>query len=118
MAMKRFFLSALSVVLAVGTVAPNAQALPQVDSAFSLQTIRLSEFDVRNRSGAELQPYGWQPSRQNDIVEQESSQATEIQATEIQATESTVWETSENYEEDAFPALSVTERRHQALDRS
>lgn len=47
--MKRFILSVFCVVLATGAVAPSAQALPQLDPSFNLQTLRLREFDTRNR---------------------------------------------------------------------
>ncbi|MEM6451874.1 MAG: hypothetical protein AAF703_16350 [Cyanobacteria bacterium P01_D01_bin.105] len=50
--MKRFTFSALSisVLLATGAIAPSAQALPQVNADFKLQTLRLSELDTRNKS--------------------------------------------------------------------
>ncbi|MEL7495909.1 MAG: hypothetical protein AAGJ95_18365, partial [Cyanobacteria bacterium J06554_11] len=50
--MKRFTLSALSVVLTLGAIAPTAQALPQGDPDFKLQTLRLEELDARNKSEA------------------------------------------------------------------
>ncbi|MEL6853798.1 MAG: hypothetical protein AAFO83_01665 [Cyanobacteria bacterium J06607_13] len=48
--MKRFTLSALSVLLSVGTIAADAQALPQMDPSFKLQSLRLNELDTRNKS--------------------------------------------------------------------
>ena len=48
--MKRLILSAFSVLLAAGAVAPTAQALPKIDSAFNVQKLRLSELDARNKA--------------------------------------------------------------------
>ncbi|MEL6601854.1 MAG: hypothetical protein AAFP20_01370 [Cyanobacteria bacterium J06614_10] len=48
--MKRFTLSALSVLLSVGAIAADAQALPQMDPSFKLQSLRLNELDTRNKS--------------------------------------------------------------------
>lgn len=106
--MQRFILSVLSVVLATAAVAPTAQALPKVDPDFEIQTLRLREFDARNKGEDYPQPYYPEASPQNVTAEQESSQKTEA----------TVWVAPESQEESPSPALSVTERRHQLLDRS
>ncbi|MEO1394927.1 MAG: hypothetical protein AAFV90_18640 [Cyanobacteria bacterium J06634_5] len=176
--MKRFTLSAFSILLAVGAMAPTAQALPQVDADFKLQTLRLNEFDARNKSKVDAdfklqtlrlnefdarnkskvdadfklqtlrlsefdarnkskvdadfklqslrlsefdarnksedsqQPYYPQPSTQaspqNVTAEQDS----------LQTTEPTVWKAPKAQEEAPSPALSLTQRRHQSLDRS
>lgn len=108
--MKRVIFSAFSVLLAAGAIAPTAHALPQIDPAFKLQTLRLNELDARNKSEETPQHYPetYQPSSQNEAAEQGN----------IPTTESTVWETSETQEEDTASALSLTERRHQSLDRS
>lgn len=47
--MQRFILSACAAVLATVAVAAETQALPKLDPAFNLQTLRLSELDTRNR---------------------------------------------------------------------
>ena len=133
--MKRFILSALSVLLAAGSIAPAAQALPKVDANFKLQTLRLSELDARNKSEADskfnlqklrleeldarskseenYQPYYPQTSEpsqpQNVTAEEESSQT---------AAESTKQETPQVQEEEASSPLSITERRQQSLDRN
>ena len=51
--MKRFTLSALSVLLSVGAIAADAQALPKMDPSFNLQSLRLNELDTRNKSESE-----------------------------------------------------------------
>lgn len=63
--MKRFILSTLSVVLAASAVASTAQALPQVDSDFKVQTLRLSELDARNKEGYDesYYPHDQSPAR-------------------------------------------------------
>ena len=115
--MKRFILSAFSVMLAVGAVAPTAQALPKLDSAFTLQTLRLNEFDARNKSEDYEQPYGYpqsstQPTPQNVATEQEPTPSAEP----------TVWQAPTAEEEvasaDASLASSLTELRHESLDRN
>lgn len=110
--MKRFILSAASVLLATAALAPTAQAVPQVDSAFNLQTLRLSEFDARNKSEEAPQPYYPQTSTQA------TPQTVSADQESIPTTEPAVWEASETQEEDASAALSITEQRHQLLDRS
>ncbi|NJM98823.1 MAG: hypothetical protein HC800_18190 [Phormidesmis sp. RL_2_1] len=108
--MKRFILSAVSVLLAIAA-APAAQALPKVDLAFNLQTLRLSEFDSRNKSAEGSQPYypltSTQLSSQNVTAEQDR----------IQTVESIGWKSPKYQEEAPSPVLSITERRHQLLDR-
>jgi len=113
--MKRFILSAFSIVLAAGAVAPTAQALPQVDPAFKLQTLRLSEIDTRNKSEDDQQPY--------DTYEQQTLEPPTLQnapgwqETPVSA-ESTVWENVEAQSEANDQAPSLTERRQASLDRS
>ncbi|NJM98820.1 MAG: hypothetical protein HC800_18175 [Phormidesmis sp. RL_2_1] len=110
--MKRFILSTISVLLATAAVAPTAQALPKLDPTFNLQTLRLSEFDSRNKSEEISQPYysptSTQVPAQNVTAEQDS----------IPTTESTGWESPKYEKKDASTTLSITERRHQSLDRS
>ncbi|MEL7070329.1 MAG: hypothetical protein AAGN15_16955 [Cyanobacteria bacterium J06581_3] len=48
--MKRFIFSAFSIMLAAGAMATEATALPQVDDDFKVHTLRLEEFDTRNKS--------------------------------------------------------------------
>lgn len=114
--MKRLILSAFSVLLATAAVAPTAQALPKVDPAFDIQTLRLSEFDSRNKSEEYPQAYSPQTSTQP------SAPTVSAESDSAQTTKPTVWETSwetpENLEEAGAPALSLTQQRQQALDRS
>ncbi|MEO1395480.1 MAG: hypothetical protein AAFV90_21470 [Cyanobacteria bacterium J06634_5] len=118
--MKRLILSAFSVLLATAAVAPTAQALPKVDPAFDIQTLRLSEFDSRNKSEEYPQPYSpqtsTQPSAPTVSAEPDSAQTTK--PTVWETSWETPWETPENLEEAGAPALSLTQRRQQALDRS
>jgi len=111
--MKRFLLSAFSVVLATAAVAPTAQALPKLDSDFTIQTLRLREFDARNKSDESPQPYYPQTSTQtwspDTATEQEAWQTTP---------EAQEWEAPEAEKEVSSPAPSLAERRHQLLDRS
>lgn len=122
--MKRFILSAFSVVLAAGAVAPAAQALPQVDPAFKLQTLRLSEFDTRNKSEDYQQTYGTygqQTYGQQTYEQQSLEPATPQNDTSWEeqpvSTESTTWENAEEQSEAKAPSLSLLERRHESLDR-
>ncbi|MGD1895324.1 MAG: hypothetical protein ACFB16_00050 [Phormidesmis sp.] len=118
--MKRFILSAFSVLLATAAVAPIAQASTKVDANFNIQTLRLSEFDVRNKSEeASQQPYDYpeastQPSAQTVSVEDSSAPTAESTEWERSAT----WETPTMQEAEASSALSLIEQRHQSLDRS
>ncbi|MEL6553413.1 MAG: hypothetical protein AAFQ63_08140 [Cyanobacteria bacterium J06621_11] len=132
--MKRFILSAFSVLLATSAVAYEAQALPKVDPSFEIQTLRLREFDSRNKavSSLELQklrlqefdtrnksedypaPYYPEASSQNATSEQESAQSTE--STQWKNEWENEWEDAENQEEWSSTELSLIERRHQALD--
>ncbi|MGB7087348.1 MAG: hypothetical protein WBD47_17450 [Phormidesmis sp.] len=51
--MKRFVLSTLSILVAASASAPMAQAFDtKVDPSFSLQELRLSELDARDKSAA------------------------------------------------------------------
>ncbi|MEL6353078.1 MAG: hypothetical protein AAFR58_15190 [Cyanobacteria bacterium J06627_28] len=104
--MKRFVLSAASVLLATAALAPTAQAFSQIDSDFNLQTLRLGEFDGRSKSGEA--PY--YPETSAEGWSQEGSAE--------QASEPTEWEAADTQEEETPTALSITERRHQSLDRS
>lgn len=112
--MQRFIFSIFSAFLVAAAVAPTAQALPDVDPDFTVQTLRLREFDTRNKSDDNQQSYYPQtaPSTQawpqNAADEQDSTQTTEP----------TVWENPDTQEEGATPVLSVIERRHQSLDRN
>lgn len=110
--MQRFILSVCSVVLATAAVATEAQALPKVDSAFNLQTFRLGELDTRNKSDEYSQPYYSQPSTEP------SPQSVSTEQERDQTTEPTAWETAESQEQPSSSVISVTERRHQSLDRS
>ena len=110
--MKRFILSACSVVIATAAIAAEAQALPKVDSAFNLQTLRLSELDTRNKSDEPSKPYYSQPSTDN------ASWSTPIEQENTHTTESAEWENAEQQEQSASPAISLIERRHQSLERN
>ena len=113
--MKRFILSAFSVVLATAAIAPAAQALPKIDSDFNLQTLRLSEFDARNKSEESEKPYYPEASSDDYYpAESDSSQSADANTWEEQES---AWEAPANEEEAAAPALSITQRRHQELDR-
>jgi len=110
--MKRFLLSACSIVLATAAIAPAAQALPKIDSSFNLQTLRLSEFDTRNKAEDSKQPY--YPQAEAETWTQPVSAEEDSSPT----AESTLWESPENQEDIASPEPSLTERRQQSLDRS
>ncbi|MEM9949672.1 MAG: hypothetical protein AAF810_26875 [Cyanobacteria bacterium P01_D01_bin.36] len=111
--MKRFILSAFSVLLATAAIAPVAQAAPTLSSDFNLQTLRLQEFDARNKSEDASQSYDYdypqgatQTWTEDAAAEQDSSPAAEP----------TAWEAPEAEAEASEPALSLTARRQQALD--
>ncbi|MEL7226110.1 MAG: hypothetical protein AAF810_16040 [Cyanobacteria bacterium P01_D01_bin.36] len=111
--MQRFILSAFSVLLATAAIAPTAQALPKTDTDFSLQMLRLSEFDVRNKGEDSQQPYYYpeastQSSPQTVVTEDESAQMEKPAE----------WETPIAQEEGSPLELSLIEQRHQSLDRS
>ena len=110
--MKRFILSACSVVLATAAIAAEAQALPKVDSAFNLQTLRLSELDTRNKSDEPSKPYYSQPSTES------VSWGTPTEQESMQTTESAASENADLQEQPASPAISLIERRHQSLERN
>ncbi|MGD1898775.1 MAG: hypothetical protein ACFB16_17695 [Phormidesmis sp.] len=112
--MRRFILSTFSVLLATAAVSPTVQALPEAAPTFKLQTLRLNELEVRNKSEESTQPYYSQPYSQDVPAEQEETQTAE--STGWQST--TEWEAPAAQPEDASTALSVTERRHQLLDRN
>lgn len=113
--MKRFILSAFSVVLAAGAVAPTAQALPKVDPAFTLQTLRLTELDTRNKSEDDQQPYD---TYEQQTLEQPTVQNTPGWQEKPVSTDSTVWENAEAQSEANDQSPSLTERRQASLDRS
>lgn len=102
--MQRFMLSAFSILLVTAAVAPTAQALPQVSSDFDLQTLRLNEFDTRDRLSTT--PQSDYPQAATEAAYPDYSD---------QSAQSTQWETPEAQEE---AALSVTDRRHESLDQS
>jgi len=137
--MQRFILSAFTVLLATAATTPEALALKPFDADFDLQSQRLAELDARNKGAlsptfklhsqrlAELdarnksedysQPYYSQPDYSQPST-QTSPQTVSTEQESVTAPEPTVWETSEAPVEDASPALSITERRQQSLDRS
>lgn len=109
--MKRFALSAFSVLLATAAISPLAQAAPTLSSDFNIQTLRLQEFDARNKSEETSESYDY------DYSERSTQTWTEDAAAEQDSTpaaESTAWE-APAVEAEA-PALSLIERRQQALD--
>jgi len=122
--MQRFILSVFSVVLVAASVVPTAQAVPKVDPGFDVQTLRLREFDARNKSDDGQQPYYSETSTQawpqESAAEQESIQTIEptVEPTIEPTVEPTVWESPETQEEAASPVLSLIQRRQQSLDRS
>ncbi|MEL6351919.1 MAG: hypothetical protein AAFR58_09150 [Cyanobacteria bacterium J06627_28] len=109
--MKRFALSAFSVLLATAAIAPVAQAAPTLSSDFNIQTLRLQEFDARSKSEETSQSYDY------DYPQSDAQTWTENAAAEQDSTpaaEPTAWEAPESEAE--APALSLIERRQQALD--
>ncbi|MEO1621739.1 MAG: hypothetical protein AAFU53_12000 [Cyanobacteria bacterium J06632_3] len=132
--MKRFILSSASVLLAAAAIAPAVQAAPTVSKDFNLQTLRLQELDSRTKSkGFNLQTLRLQEldsrtksedASQPYYYEQPSSAPAAQPASETvtdepayaQPAESATWEAPEVEAESPAPALSLTERRHQALD--
>jgi len=110
--MQRFILSACAVVLATAAVATDAQALPKVDSAFNLQTLRLGELDTRNKSDEYSQPYYSQPATEP------SPQSVSTEQVPTQTTEAAAWENAQSQEQPSSTIISLTERRHQSLDRN
>lgn len=131
--MKRFILSAFSVVLATAAVAPVAQAAPSVDKDFNLQTLRLWEMDARNKADADfnLQTLRlWEMDARNksedsaqpyyypESAAQPSSQAVSAESDSAHTTEPTAWEAPEVEEDISSPARSLTAQRHQSLDRN
>ncbi|MBE9060503.1 hypothetical protein [cf. Phormidesmis sp. LEGE 11477] len=141
--MKRFILSAFSVLVATGAIAPTAQALPQVSSDFDLQTLRLSEFDtrnksevkstsklqmlrlheldIRNKSGDGQQPYyPYKPHMQKPAQTNAwpLSIDTSIEPGNPIDVDLTTVEDVEGAIATDFHSLSLAEQRHQFLDRS
>jgi len=103
--MQRFMLSAFSILLVTTAVAPSAQALPQISSDFDLQTLRLNEFDTRDR-------FSPTPQAESPQV------ATEADYQDYSDQKNTQWDAPEAQAEDAAGTLSLTNRRHESLDRS
>ena len=103
--MQRFMLSAFSILLVTAAVAPSAQALPEISEDFDLQTLRLNEFDARDRLAPTPQAESYQA-------------VTEADYQDYSAQESTKWDAPEAQEEDAATTLSVTNRRHESLERN
>ncbi|MEL6492180.1 MAG: hypothetical protein AAFV85_06480 [Cyanobacteria bacterium J06634_6] len=101
--MQRFMLSAFSILLVTAAVAPSAQALPQVSEDFNLQTLRLNEFDARDRLAPT--PQAWSPQAEAEYQDYSDSKTTQ-------------WDAPEAQEEEAAETVSVTSRRHELLDRS
>ncbi|MFK8184651.1 MAG: hypothetical protein AB8B99_14870 [Phormidesmis sp.] len=52
--MKRFTLSAVSILLATAALTPDALAISQVESDFNLHSQRLEELDARNKADVKL----------------------------------------------------------------
>ncbi len=117
--MKRFILSAFSVVLAAGAVAPTAQALPTVDPDFNLQTLRLSELDARNKSEDDQPLYDttYDTYEQQALEQPTVQNAPSWQKKPVNA-DSTVWENAEAQSEANDQSPSLTARRQASLDRS
>jgi len=117
-------LSALSMLVTVGTMMPVAQARPQSEPAFNLQTMRLNELDARNKSEQEPQPYYSQPyysQPSSQATPQPSSPAVTTDSDSLQTAEPakpTTWQAPETQAESSSPALSLTQRRLQSLDRN
>ncbi|KPQ32347.1 MAG: hypothetical protein HLUCCA11_21740 [Phormidesmis priestleyi Ana] len=118
-----FSVSAFSVLLTAGVIAPSAKALPQVASDFNLQTLRLSELDARNKSEDTNYPYS-KPQVQTPAQTSspanwsEGSPATNVEAADlIEGDSTTVAADAAEPESTASRSLSLTERRHQLLDR-
>ena len=119
--MKRFILSSLSILLATAAIslgegfanAPTAQAAPKISADFNLQTLRLQEFDARNKSEDSSQPYYYQQSSP-----QPASESVTAEQDNWQSDEPTAWEAPEAEAEASAPERSLIERRQQSLDRS
>ncbi|MFK8186266.1 MAG: hypothetical protein AB8B99_23055 [Phormidesmis sp.] len=149
--MKRFTLSAFSIsalsVLMATAIAPTAQARPQADAPFKLQTLRLSEFDARNKSETDA-PFKLQTLRLSEFDARNKSEVDapfKLQTLRLsefdarnkseesqqpyyypqtstqeapQTTEPTPAVQSDTVEEADTPAASIAERRQEVLDRS
>lgn len=120
--MKRFILSAFSVMLAVSAVSTRASAFPQVDSAFNIQTLRLSELDTRNKSEddkAPYYPYGQTSTQTPEWTTPQTVGADEESTIEAEASDEQATPSAASVADDASTdTLSVIERRQQVLDRS
>ena len=103
--MQRFMLSAFSILIVTAAVAPSAQALPQVSEDFNLQTVRVNEFEARNRIA---------PTPQAEP----SQAATEASYQDYSDQQSTQWDAPGAQAEETATTPSVTDRRHVSLDRS
>ena len=101
--MRRFILSTFSVLLATAAVSPTVQALPEAAPTFKLQTLRLNEFDARDRLAPT--PQAWSPQAEAEYQDYSDSKTTQ-------------WDAPEAQEEEAAETVSVTSRRHELLDRS
>ena len=145
--MKRFTLSTFSVLAVAGALslgeglvnAPSAQAMPKAE--FNLQTLRLSEFDARNKSDAEFKlqtlrlsefdarnksgDYSQSSYSQSDYSESSypqpadalpAAQTVSTEEDSAQTAEPTAWEAPKPEKETESSGLSVTQRRHQFLD--
>lgn len=120
--MKRFILSVFSTVLAAGAVVPTAQALPTVDSAFKVHTLRLREFDARNKSEDDQPSYETyeHETYKYGAYEQQALAQTILQDAATwpekpASAESTGWENAEAQGEDSEQPLSLIERRQTSL---
>lgn len=120
--MKRFILSTVSIVLAVSAIAPSAQALPKVDSAFNLQTLRLREFDARNKSEDSEKPYypyTQAPAQTSEWTNPQTVTAEQERTADAETDfQPAALQPSETPNEASTQSLSINERRQQALDRS
>ncbi|MEL7355146.1 MAG: hypothetical protein AAFN40_01155 [Cyanobacteria bacterium J06560_6] len=96
--MKRSILSICSVVLSVSALAHGAQAVPQVDSSFDLHTLRLSEFDTRNKSDFKMQTL-----RLSELDNRGKSDPFN--------TETVTSEVADNADDTISQALSITQKR-------
>ena len=121
-------LSAFSALMALSAIAPAAQAFPELDPAFKIQSLRLREFDARNKSGDySQQPYypqseysqpEYSQPEYSQPEAQPSSQTVSADQDSAQAAEPTAWETPKAEKEEAASTPSITARRHQLLDRN
>ena len=91
--MQRFVISSLSVLLASAAIAPMAQAFDaKLDTDFSMQELRTSEMDTRNKGAESEQPFDLHKLRTAEFE-------------------------SRNKAGDRLSTTSLIEQRHQVLDR-